>query len=251
MRISVLGNSDTIGQKLSDRSLSWPVLVQERLAAELGREVTVDSWRFAPYRPGAVEFAMNLIREAQPDVVVYPLAPFWCAFTTVQSRVEQRFGKRIATLTSRAESSYIRRFEAGKAAAAPPRPTISRRLARRVLGAAPVMTFERYIETVSEVVRELARLENTQVLVMADHHYNEAARKIMPNLVRTVERVDAVIEPMVLERRMLWGSVEEALRVGGRRDEMIMADCVHVTAEGHERLADALMPVLRKLAVTA
>lgn len=250
MRISVLGNSDTIGQKLSDRNLSWPVLVQERLSRELGREVAVDSWRFAPYRPGAIDFAMGLVREAQPDIVIYPLATFWCGFTTVQSKVEQRFGVRIARLASRAERSYVRRFEPSKPGNKTPRPSISRRLTRKVVGAAPIMSYERYIDTVSEVIRELARLENTHVLIMADHHFNETARSMMPNLVRTIERVNAIIEPMVLERRMLWGSVEEALRDGGRRDEMIMADCVHVTEEGHERLAAALLPVLSKLAAS-
>lgn len=250
MRISVIGNSDTTGQKLASRDLSWPMLVQERLSAELEREVTVDSWRFAPYRPGAVEFAMNLVREAQPDVVIYTLATFWCGFTTVQSRVEQRFGKRVASLTSRAERSYVRRFEPPKPGNKAPRPTISRRLARKVIGAAPIMSYERYLDTVSDLIRELARLENTQVLVMADHQFNETARKAMPNLIRTIERVNAVIEPMVLERRMLWGSVEDALQVGGRRDEMIMSDCVHVTEEGHERMTTALLPVLTKLAVT-
>ncbi len=249
MRISVLGNSDTNGQNLADRSQSWPVLIQERLSAELGREVTVDSWRFAPYRPDAVGFAMGLVREAQPDVVIYTLATFWCAFTTVHSRIEQRFGQRAARLAARAERSYVRRFEHPAGEDKPSRPKITKRLARRVIGAAPVMTFDRYISTVSEVIRELARMENTQVLVMADHHFNVAARQTMPNLERTIARIEGMVKAMVLERRLLWGSVEEAIRVGGGRDEIIMSDCVHMNAEGHERMANALVPVLRSLAV--
>lgn len=248
MRISVLGNSDTTGQKLSDRERSWPVLIQQRLSVELGYEVEVDSWRFAPYRPGAVQYAMDLVHDAQPDVVIYPLATYWCAFTTVKSRVEQRFGQRIARLTTRAENSYVRRFEQAGAAGKPVRPTLARRLARNTIGAAPILSYQQYLEVVSDVIRELARLENTQVLVMADHHFNQTARDTMPQLERTIARVEGTIRPMVEERRMLWGSVEEALQTGGNRDAMIMGDCVHVTEEGHERMAQALLPVLAKLA---
>jgi lysophospholipase L1-like esterase len=249
VRISVLGNSDTTGQKLADRSLSWPVLVQKRLTAEMGRDVSVDSWRFAPYRPGAVDFAMGLVREAQPDIVIYPLATYWCAFTTVKSRVEQRFGRRIANLTSRAETTYVKKFERTGADKKPIRPTLARRVARRVVGTAPILSYERYLDTVTQVIRELAQLENTQVLVMADHHFNETARRAMPQLERTIARVEATVKPLVAERRLLWGSVEDALCAGGNRDAMIMGDCVHVTAEGHERMASALLPVLRDMAV--
>ncbi|MEO8538402.1 MAG: hypothetical protein ABI577_01585 [bacterium] len=249
MRVSVLGNSDTTGQKLAPGETSWPVLVQQRLSEELKRDVVVDSWRFAPYRPGAVEFAMNLVLEAQPDVVVYPLATYWCAFTTVQSRVEQRFGKRVARLTSRAEGTYVRRFEHTGAERKPIRATVARRLARRMVGAAPILSYERYIATVSEVIRQLAQLENTQVLIMGDHHFNQTAREQMPQLERTIAKVEAAIQPLVTERRMLWGSVEEALLVGGNRDEMVMGDCVHITAEGHARMARALLPVLSRLAL--
>ena len=251
MRISVLGNSDTTGQKLADRRKSWPVLVQQRLSERFGQDVTVDSWRFAPYRPGAVQYAMGLVHEAQPDIVIYPLATYWCAFTTVKSRVEQRFGQRIARLTTRAENSYVRRFEHTGATGQPVRPTLARRLARKVIGAAPILSFEQYLDVVSQVIRELARLENTQVLIMADHHFNQTARDTMPQLESTIARVEATIRPMVEEHRMLWGSVEDALQAGANRDSMIMGDCVHVTEEGHERMAQALLPVLTKLAAPA
>lgn len=251
MRIGVIGNSDTTGQKLADRRNSWPVLVQERLSEQLGQEVIVDSWRFAPYRPNAVEFAMALVNEARPDVVVYPLATYWCAFTTVKSRVEERFGQRAGRLATRTEGAYVRRFErtGGTTAAAirPVRATVARRLARRVLGAAPVLSYERYIDVVSQLIRELARLEDTQVLVMADHHFNETARRTMPQLEQTIARVEATIKPLVQERRLLWGSVEDALLDGGNRDAMIMGDCVHITDEGHERMARAMVPVLAGL----
>lgn len=254
MRISVLGNSDTTGQKLADRGKSWPVLVQQRLSEQLRSEVTVDSWRFAPYRPNAVEYAMDLVREAQPDIVVYPLATYWCAFTTVKSRVEQRLGQRAGRLAARAEAAYVGRFERTKPDVTrgergeAVRTTVARRLARRVVGAAPILSYEQYLAIVSELIRQLARLEDTQVLIMGDHHFNERARKTMPQLEATIARVEAAIRPLVDERRLLWGSVEDALLDGGDRDSMIMGDCVHVTEAGHERMARAIVPVLARIA---
>jgi lysophospholipase L1-like esterase len=251
MRIAVLGNSDTTGQKLPDRNLSWPVLLQERLADELREDVTVDSWRFAPYRPEAVRYAMGLVQEAQPDILIYTLATYWCSFTTVGQRIERRLGRRAAELWGRAERRMVRRAPGGAASSGPAQRPLSKRIARKVIGAEPVLPYPRYIAVVSELIRELAKIEDMQVMVMADHHFNAAAREIMPAMERTIARANATIRPLVLERRFLWGSVEDALRDGPDRDAMIMADGVHITEEGHRRMVRYLVPRLQPMLAVA
>ena len=236
MRVAVLGNSDTTGQKLQPGEKSWPVLIQERLSERVGERVTVDSWKFAAYRPGAIAFAMDLVDEAEPDVVIVTLASYWCAFSTVQAGVEQRFGAGAAELVRRAE----RRL-------APARSAGVKKVARKVVGTGTLMTVEQFIDVYSSLIRELARRESIQVLVMEDHHFTPALRKRMPAIAKALPRIVDGIQPLVAERRMQWARVEDAISEGGRRDEMFMDDQVHMLQEAHQRMAMALTELVLPL----
>ena len=176
MRISVLGNSDTTGMLLAPGARGWPELLGERLRGLVSEPVVVDSWRFAPYRPGAVRHALDLVRDAQSDFVVLTLASYWCAFGTVRARVEQRFGRRAAMLYSRGEHAYSRHVEGGVQPGKPGR-LIGRRLARRLVGTDTVMTFSQFVEVYAGLIRELAQQEQLQVLVLGDHHYTQSLHK--------------------------------------------------------------------------
>ena len=247
MRISILGNSDTTGMLLAPGARTWPALLQERLGAVLSEPVVVDSWRFAPYRPGAVRHALNLVDDAQPDVVILTLASYWCAFRTVRASVERRFGRRAATFYSRGEQAYSRRAEGGVRPGEPGRQT-GRRLVRRLLGTGTVMTFPQFVDVYSSVIRELAQQEQLQVLVLGDHHFTPRVHRMFPALAGAITDIEDAIRPIVLERELLWGDLEQAIRTGGRRDEMILSDGVHMTEEAHERVATALLPVLATFA---
>jgi hypothetical protein len=245
MRIGVLGNSDTTGQKLAPGERPWTALLPESLSAELGREVEVDSWKFAAYRPGAIDYALQLVDEAEPDVVIVTLASYWCAFSTVQSRVEQRFGPRAGRAFHRAERAVVRRLQPVSPAAE----RLTKRLARRVAGAQTLMTVEQFVDVFSMLIRELSKRESMEVLVMGDHHFTAELREKMPAIPGAIRDIEAAIKPLVLERRLHWGDVEEAIAAGGRREAMMLpGDHNHMTSEAHARLAGALVPVLARLA---
>lgn len=248
LRISVLGNSDTSGMLLNAGEQSWPSLLRERLSESLDEDVVVDSWRWAPFNPDAVPRALSLIDAAEPDIVVVTLASFWCTVGTVRAGIDRRFGKRAGRLYGRAEGAFRQRFEQhgppGTAANG-----LGRRTARRILGASTYMSLDAFIAVYSDLIRELSQRENLQVLVCGDHHFNARLRRRVRAIAPAIEGIEAAIRPLVRERKLDWGDVEEAISVGGRREEMISFDGVHMTPEAHERVAQALLPVLTAMAV--
>ena len=250
MRISVIGNSDTTGMLLQPGEKTWPTLLQERLGESLGEPVVVDNWRFVPYRPGAVERALGLVTEAQPDFVILTLASFWCAFGTVRARVERRFGRRAARFYTRAEQAFSRSVERGGRTGQSAN-AIGRRTARRIIGTSTPMSVDQFIEVYSTLIRTLSQREQLQVLVLGDHHYTAWVRRAMPAIEPAIARIQAAIQPIVVERKLRWGDLEAALSAGGRREEMITWDGVHMTAEAHERGAAALLPTLVEFATHA
>ena len=210
----------------------------------------MDSWRFAPYRPDALSYALQLVDEARPDFVIVPLASYWCAYSTVHFGIEKRFGPRAVRLAARLESAYSRSVERPGPIGAH-RSTFVRRLARKAAGTGTLLSFDQFVDAFSSLIRELSRREDLQVLVLGDHHFSAAIRRTMPEIPRLVSRIEAAIRPLVEERRLAWGDLERAISAGGRREQMLLEDGVHMTPEAHERVARALAPLLRRPAVTA
>lgn len=246
MRISVLGNSDTTGQTLAPGEQAWVDLIGPRLEAILGEEVTVDSWKFAAYRGGAVEYARSLVDEAEPDFVILTLATYWCAFSTVQFGVERRFGQRAGDIYRRLERFTVKNIER-KPSISQPTNHRGRRVARRVLGTGSLLTPSEHYEILSRVIRDLAARENLQVLVFGDHHFSDDLRERMPGMLSAITSVEGRIRTLVEERRLYWGELEPVVAQGARREDQFHPDGVHLTAEAHERFATHLVPLIHDL----
>jgi lysophospholipase L1-like esterase len=113
------------------------------------------------------------------------------------------------------------------------------------------MTYDQFIEVYSTLIRGLSQREQMQVLVLSDHHYTAQVRRAIPAIEPAIARIQAAIQPIVVERKLRWGDLEQALGAGGRREEMITWDGVHMTAEAHERVAAMLLPTLLEFATSA
>jgi lysophospholipase L1-like esterase len=72
----------------------------------------------------------------------------------------------------------------------------------------------------------------------------------MPFIPRAIEEIARTIQPVVHERRMLWGDMEQALRVGGNREGIMLPDGIHMNDEGHRRIAAMVVPVALEVAAT-
>ncbi|HXU23319.1 MAG TPA: SGNH/GDSL hydrolase family protein [Tepidiformaceae bacterium] len=246
MHVSVIGHSDSIGLKLEPGEDSWPVLLGKMLSEELNEPVPVDSWRFAAYGPHAVPWAIGKVTAAQPDVVVIMVSSYWCAFGRVSNKVRQRFGQRAERWYLRAEDGFVKHAEREHGTGKPTN-TRTRRFMRRVVGVSAYAGLEEVTDVFTTVVRKLAQLEHLQVILVSDHHFTEAVRQANAGILPTLAHFEAVIRPIANEHRFLWLDIEDALKEGGRREEMVLGDGVHLTAEAHARVAAMLMPVVRRI----
>ncbi|MGE0599498.1 MAG: SGNH/GDSL hydrolase family protein [Dehalococcoidia bacterium] len=246
MRISVLGNSDTSGQKLSPGEQPWVDLIGPRLEGELGEEVIVDSWKFAAYRKEAVEYARDLVDEAQPDFAIITIASYWSAFSTVQFGIERRYGQRAGEFYRRLERFTVRNIER-RSNQSQRKGHRGRKVARRMLGTGTLLTVEEQIDIFNQVIRDLAARENLQVLVFGDHHFSAELRGRMPGIEDAIVRLERGIRPLVEERRLHWGDLEAVLSAGGDRESLFLPDGVHLTPAGHERFAQHLVPLIAGL----
>jgi hypothetical protein len=242
MRICVLGNSDTVGRHLGAAEKPWPLLVQEALQAEFAENVTVDSWRFAPYRPGALEYALSVVDQTRPDFVILPIASYWCAFTTVERSVEKRFGSRAAQVFALAEALYWRRFGVRGGTGGPGKSFV-RSAARRLLGASPVLTISEFVNLYSGVLRELSRREDLQVIVYGDRVFMRALSGAMPGIERVTSRIESALKEVVTERRFRWVELTE---VFGAEEATLVGDGIHMTPDAHARVAEAVLRVVRE-----
>ena len=106
------------------------------------------------------------------------------------------------------------------------------------------MTFSQFVEVYAALIRGLAQLEQLQLLVLGDHPYTSYAHRMIPSLAGAITGIGTAIQPLVVERSLLWADLEASISAGGSRDAMILSDGVHMTAEAHERVAAALQPIL-------
>ena len=178
--------------------------------------------------------------------MIVPLASFWCAFATVQTRLLQRYGTRVTRWYLRAERGFRNHVEAGNNET-PGKPTngFGRRAVRRVIGTSTLLSERQFIEIYSELIRRLSQRERMQVLVLGDHHYTAHVRAGIPRIEGHIAAIERAIRPLVAERHLLWDDLEAAISEGGRREEMIGPDGIHMTAEAHHRVAARLTPVVR------
>src|SRR6185369_2303634 len=115
-------------------------------------------------------------------------------------------------------------------------------------GASPYMSQAAFIEVYSALIRALSQRESLDAIICGDHHFNPAVRARIPAIPATIAAIEAAARPLVLERQFHWADLESAITLGGRRDQMIGFDGVHMTAEAHRRVAAALCPLIAEIA---
>lgn len=173
MKVLVLGNSDTSG--LFSGGKTWTAIVQERLAERLGLPVELRETRFSVLGDTAAAYAENKVREFDPDLVIFPVGTFPFTIGFVWKRVERLFGKRAGRWYKRIEDSFDAKTRA-KGSFRDRLNRTARTAVRRTIGVQPLATQEETTEGFRRVVSALARVEDTQVVLVSygqrgQHHY--------------------------------------------------------------------------------
>ncbi|MFN0094015.1 MAG: hypothetical protein ACKVVT_04470 [Dehalococcoidia bacterium] len=242
MHILVLGHSDSAGNALPEGSEPWPVLLKKGLEAggALG-SVTLSNRSYAPLADPGLGRLEGYLQEQPPDLVI--VSPSWFPFLirTVKSRLRARWGKRAVELARRVELRFddltLGRRIGGRRANA-----LGRRMARRLLGTAPISSYERTMEKYDAVMRRLSRLEDVPVIVQVD--LGPASRLHTPQMTKAMGRFATDIAAMAVRYRFHPVPYDEGLS-SAERDATYLPDGIHRTPEKHETAAKRLLEVAR------
>ncbi|MGH2634405.1 MAG: hypothetical protein ACRDG3_13430, partial [Tepidiformaceae bacterium] len=244
MRILVFGHSDSAGIQLPDASAAWPFVLQRLLAEDAKQQFELKHEVLVPLRADAVETVTAAVRAFEPDLVFLHLNPYSFAIQVVGLRVRQRFGKRAATWYRRCESRFDRATSQGR---------VRRHLnsgarwsARRIIGVAAIAAYPAVVGAYTNILHQLAHSEDLQVVVMGGSRLGTALQSVTPGMVDAIARFATEMEGVTREHRFIWFDTETSV-AGPGRDELFLADGVHRSPQGHQRLAAMLLPVVQTI----
>ena len=236
MKILVLGNSDTSGKFRPGPT--WTQMVADGLRERLDSGVELVNHPFTIIDASSAAYAERRVREAEPDLVLLPFGTMTFSVPFVWKRVERRLGKRAGQWYRKAEASFDRGVrEKGRL-----RDTIYRaakRAAHLALGAEPLSTRERVTEGMRALIDAVARVENTQVVLIAavsrgPQHEKPGARERRRAFLEEVRRAAG-------DRHFVFLDSDDAFPAEMTDLDVKNRDGLHQTSEAHRLLADFVL----------
>lgn len=244
-KLFIAGHSDSTAQHLPEGALPWTERLRSWIESETGTPCELQGVLFFPMGARAADRLITAVEDAQPDILVLPFSAYVCTFTTVEESVRQRFGTRAQQFYLRGEKRF-----AASTTAAPLKPVnySGRKFVRAVLGTRALATTEQTIAIYEEILQRLARMEDLQVVTVADARFSEETQKRNPKMHREIDRMQARLFPMVERHHFLLADLEGALRKAPDRSVFYQSDGIHTTLAFHdvffEVLKDTIAPTL-------
>ena len=245
MRVLVLGHSDSAGVQLSDPSLAWPPLLRGLLNARSQHPWEVKHMVFVPLRADATDAAQAAVDAFEPDLVMVHLNPYSFAIQVVGLRVRHRFGRRAGNLYRKWEYRFDRATSQGRIRV--PLNHAARWCARHFIGVAAISSYAAVVDAYTSVLRQLAQDESLQVVVMGGNRLGAAVQSVTPGMTAAIVSFSTEMERVARAHHFVWFDTETSV-AGPERDAMFLADGVHRTPLGHQRLATMLVPILETMA---
>lgn len=240
MKILVFGNSDTRGAVVSGPT--WPELVRRQIGAE-GDEAELADRQFVPIGDKAPDVAERAAREEQPDIVLLPLGEFAFWAETVELRVRRIFGKRAARWFKQGEQRF-ERATAGEGGLRRRANRAAKWAARRTIGAEGLASANQVTETYRETFARLARIENTEVVVVA-YPVTPMPALSKPRLREARAQFIAELRREAGQRHFHWISGDELISSAGMTPaEAYARDQVHIGEPCHAIFAEAIVAAL-------
>ena len=245
-KLFIAGHSDSTAQHLAEGELPWTERLRAWIESETGTPCELQGVRFVPLGSRAVDYLLDAVEAAAPDILILPFSAYVCTFTTVEESVRQRFGERAQRFYLRGEKRF--------AAATTSTPLVpvnrgGRKFVRTVLGTRALATTEQTTVIYEEILRRLARFEALQVVAVADARFSEETQKRNPRMHREIDRMQARLLPVVAQHHFLLADLEAALRHAPDRSVFYQADGVHTTVKFHDVFFDVLKDVMSSAGV--
>ncbi|MEO8541572.1 MAG: hypothetical protein ABI577_17655 [bacterium] len=238
MRLLILGTSSTSGQGLPDTSKAWPWLAEAELPAMLGEPVELEHIRLFPIGPKAVPMAKAAIERANADVIVFSFGAYPCAVATVSAKLGKRFGPKAQRWFRTAETKFDERT--GSTTLKPRRMNNwVRAFGRKVIGIAPLASFEEVTGIQKEIVQALSQLEHTVVAVYCEPFITRGASWGSPGANDVLERDRELISGLARRHHFLIADCRPEYFAAPNIDDLFLKDALHKSEAGHRLQADA------------
>jgi hypothetical protein len=249
VRVLIIGSSSSAGTGLPDRSLAWPWLVQQDLGAQLGEPVELVHQVIFPVGSRAVPMAMAALEDADPDVVIHSFGFFSASVTTVSERVRRRYGPRATRLYRRVVERHEAKTGHDQGGRPARRNRAGRWLARKVIGADAIATFDEVMGNLTGVQHGLAQREGLVVISMCEPALSGILSRDHPKAHAIFERGRVEMAQVARSHHFVVGDCASGYDRHPHRDSLFLSDGLHKNAEGQRIQADAVLAALRSAGV--
>ena len=243
MKLLVLGESDSQGGGLPDKSLAWGNLLPVELERQIGTEVESTHLSFYTHSSTALAYLEKVLERGPFDVVAFSTTSIGFTMLSVDRRVARLLGKRagdafkhgVDTLTQKGIRRH-RRKPYGKAVRRVDRAV--RTIARKTIGQEAMASYEQVLENHRQVIARLARLEDTEVVVLGPTDHGGTFARTVKRTQPRVVTFRAALREETERRRMTWIDRQKLSEVAADRDAEF-TDGLHKGPAFHRRIVDA------------
>ena len=233
MRILVLGHSGSEGATLPDPTRSWPIRLGTALEPVFG-PVEVVSRSYYPNGRPALAYLERCLGEVDADVIVAQPGVFALTVNDVAYAIRDRFGKRAFHLFEAIEARSRAVAESSGRAGE----TVqigARRVARRLIGRAPLLGEGIATETWLATLDRLAQQESVATFLMAPFNQVNEYVALYPGSQAIAARFTSNLRARAELRHFGWIDPGPALdAVPGGRSACCLPDMVHRNDLGHD-----------------
>lgn len=241
MRLLILGESDSLGLVMPERSMGWGNRLPVELEAILHEPIETDHVRFYGWGDGSLPLLESTLERGPFDAIVISATKGGFTIYSAYNRVRRLMGRRAGDWFRTQADNYDRKARWGK----PPgfKKSVNRmahRMVRKAIGQEPPTTVEVVTAGYSRVLARLARLEDTHVVVVPAPAIPEFATKRRPKLSKQVEQFRAAMLREAKRWRFHVLDPDSLLPPPGPERDAMFIDDVHKTPEAQALLAVAV-----------
>ena len=244
MKLLILGESDSKGYGLADRDLSWGNLLPRLLQERHGLDCEATHLAYYAHTPTALLYLRRVLEQGPFDAVVFSVTTIGFSLLSVDHRIARIFGKRAGDFFKSGVDNFDKTTRRGPRSGLVRRVNrAAHRVARNTIGQEPMAPYGVVLANHLEILAELARLEDTDVIVLGPTDHGGSLAKRVRKTQSAVETFRAAVRAEAERRRLTWVD-RQALSLEARDRDAEFTDGLHKGPAFHARIADATIAAM-------
>lgn len=246
MKLLILGESDSHGYRLENNELGWGHRLPGDIERQLGIEVESTHLGFYAHTGTAVAYLDRVLAKGPLDAVVFSVTTIGFTLLSVDQKLRRMFGPRVGDWFKSRIDAFDDTGSRGREKTLLQKANRAAHIAaRKAIGQEAMATYQVVLENHKQILARLARLEDTEVIVLGPtNHGGGLARRVR----KTQPQVDtfrAIVRAEAERRRFTWIDRQKLSEMFPDRDAEFV-DGLHKGPEFHARIADAVVQVMAK-----